>query len=144
MDKQEKQTNEKHLEFLQGNITRMNQCSFQMKGWAIAIVSALLAIFAGTISETCSGNKTFIFISIMPTVLFWFLDAYYLSQERKFVAMYNDVAQITHQANLKDYEINLKIYKGWRYCLINTMLSVSTILLYGTIIVGLILMGILL
>lgn len=30
--------NEKHLEFLQANITRMNQCSFQMKGWAIAIV----------------------------------------------------------------------------------------------------------
>lgn len=28
---------EKHLEFLQNNISRMNQCSFQMKGWAITI-----------------------------------------------------------------------------------------------------------
>ena len=36
----------KHLEFLQTNIARMNQCSFQMKGWAIAIVSALLAVYA--------------------------------------------------------------------------------------------------
>ena len=32
--------NEKHLEFLQNNINRMNQCSFQMKGWAIPIASA--------------------------------------------------------------------------------------------------------
>lgn len=37
--------NIKHLEFIQTNINRMNQNSLQMKGWAITIVSALLAIF---------------------------------------------------------------------------------------------------
>ena len=34
----------KHLEFIQSNIARMNQCSFQMKGWMLTIVSALLAL----------------------------------------------------------------------------------------------------
>ena len=29
--------NEKHLEFVQNNITRMSQCSFQMKGWSLAL-----------------------------------------------------------------------------------------------------------
>ena len=42
----------KHLELVQSNIVRMNQCSFQMKGWMITIVSALLALYAGSISPT--------------------------------------------------------------------------------------------
>lgn len=56
--------NEKHLEFLQSNISRMNQCSFQMKGWAITIVSALIAVYVATISNGCGGNQFFIFVAI--------------------------------------------------------------------------------
>ena len=43
-------TNEqlKHLEFIQNVITRMNTNSFQIKTWAVTLVSALLAIFAST------------------------------------------------------------------------------------------------
>lgn len=41
----------KHLEFLQSNIARMSQSSFQIKEWTIAIVSALLAVYAATISK---------------------------------------------------------------------------------------------
>ena len=36
----------KHLEFIQSTITRMNQNSFQIKGWMITLVSALLAHYA--------------------------------------------------------------------------------------------------
>lgn len=54
----------KHLEFIQSNIARMNQCSFQMKGWMLTIVSALLALYAGSISpETGSGINMFIYNS---------------------------------------------------------------------------------
>ena len=73
------ETNEKHLEFLQSNISRMNQCSFQMKGWAITIVSALIAVYVSTISNECGGNKLFIFVGISSTVLFYVLDSFYLS-----------------------------------------------------------------
>lgn len=58
--------NEKHLEFLQSNISRMNQCSFQMKSWAITIVSALIAVYVATISNGCGGNKFFIFVCHSP------------------------------------------------------------------------------
>lgn len=34
---------EQHLEFIQNNITRMGQNSFQAKTWGISVVSALLA-----------------------------------------------------------------------------------------------------
>ena len=83
--------NEQHLSFIQNNISRMNQCSFQMKGWAITIVTALLTIFAMTFNEEGQGNNLYIFIAIAPTLLFWCLDSYYLSVERKFIDMYNDV-----------------------------------------------------
>ena len=79
----------KHLEFIQGVITRMNSNSFQMKGWMVAIVSALLAIYAD------KQNPTYALVAILPTLIFWGLDTYYLWQERKFRGLYNDVAGIT-------------------------------------------------
>ncbi len=73
-----------YLQFLQNNIARMNSNSAQAKGWCIAIVAALLAIF----SET--KNELFVWICLIPVVLFCILDTLYLQQEHKFVAMYND------------------------------------------------------
>lgn len=138
--------NEKHLEFLQNNITRMNQCSFQMKGWAITIVSALIALYVSTVSENCTGNTMYIFVAIAPTVLFWFLDAFYLSKEHKLIGIYNDVAGITPEGKrkeLKEFEIPVNEYKGWTYSMWKALLSLSESLLYGSIIFGLILFGIL-
>ena len=75
----------KHLEFVQSNISRMNQCSFQMKGWMITVATALLALYASSINaDTGNGNTAYIYIAIIPTMIFWVLDAYYLQQERKF------------------------------------------------------------
>lgn len=138
--------NEKHLEFLQSNISRMNQCSFQMKGWAITIVSALIAVYVATISNGCGGNKLFIFVAIAPTVLFWFLDSFYLSKERKFIGIYNDVIhkeQCNDALKVKDYEMPLNKYKGWRYSVCNAFISPSESILYGLMVIGLILLGVL-
>ena len=74
-----------HLEFIQNIINRMNTNSFQIKEWMITIVSALLALYAS------GDNVTYIFVAIIPTFLFWYLDAYYLQQERKFRKLYDDV-----------------------------------------------------
>ncbi len=78
----------KHLDFIQGVINRMGSNSFQMKGWMITIVSALLALYSS------SSNKLYLLFAILPTLLFWYLDTYYLQQERKFRGLYNDVAKI--------------------------------------------------
>lgn len=133
--------NEKHLEFLQNNITRMNQCSFQMKGWAVTIVSAFIAAFVSTISDTSQGNKLFILAAVAPTFIFWILDSLYLSKEKKFIAMYNDAAGITDGGDhvaLKDYEISLHKYRSLKYSIVRVMISPSEIILYGIIIVGLV------
>lgn len=100
----------KHLEFIQNVITRMNTNSFQIKSWTVTIVSALLAIFAS------SGSMFFLYVTIFPIIIFWFLDSYYLTQERKFRGLYNDVAGISEEPKLlKLFEMRPDLYTGGNY-----------------------------
>lgn len=134
----------KHLEFIQSNIARLNQCSFQMKGWMITIVSALLALYAGSINvETSRGNNMYIYIAIAPVVLFWFLDSYYLQQERKFRQIYNELIDPARSGQINKFEMPLSRYEGGKYSLLSAMVSKSEILLYLPMIVGLAIGGVL-
>lgn len=120
-------TNEKikHLEFIQNVITRMNTNSFQIKGWTVIILSALLAIYAST------KNDYFILASIFPVLVFWFLDTYYLTQERKFRGLYNDVAGISdNPEKLKPFEMRPDLYIGDKYSYWNVFRSATIIGLY--------------
>jgi hypothetical protein len=128
----------KHLEFIQNIITRMNTNSFQIKGMAITIVSALLAIYATT------TNVMFIFLGIAPTLLFWFLDTYYLQQERKFRGVYNNVAGIKNDVEIKLFEMPIQKFKGEQYCFGNVFFSKTIAWLYGSIVFLLSLSGIVL
>lgn len=135
---------EQHLEFIQNNISRMNQCSFQMKGWAITLVSALIAIYVTTFNELHIGNKMYIYIAIVCSILFWILDSMYLAKENRFIGIYNDVAEITdlnERKIVKEYEMPLKAYKGWKYSIFKAMISPSEIVLYASIIAILVVMA---
>ena len=119
----------KHLEFIQNVITRLNSNSFQIKGWAITIVAATLALFA-TIQ-----NKDFILIGIFSLILFWLMDGYCLSQERKFRGLYNDVAGISESPrNLKPFEMNPNLYKSGDYSLWKTLTTKTIWFVYWPII----------
>lgn len=131
----------KHLEFIQATITRMNQNSFQIKGWMITIISALLALYAS------SENTIYIFIAIVPAIVFWFLDAYYLQQERKFRGVYNDVAGLSSEDSrleIKDFEMPIQKYQCGKYCYFNVLFSKTIFPLYGIVIAGLVIAYILL
>ena len=82
----------KHLEFIQANISRMSKCSFTIKGWAVTLITAMLAIYVTSVGEDGKGNSAYIFVGIVPTIIFWLMDSYYLLQEGKFIRIYNDVA----------------------------------------------------
>lgn len=113
----------KHLEFIQGVINRMNSNSFQIKGWMITIVAALLALYAS------SSNVAYIFVGIVPTILFWLLDSYYLQQERKFRGVYDDV--------LKDsiplFNMPIHNYSQGEYSFCCTFWSKTLMWLYGSV-----------
>lgn len=120
-----------YLQFLQNNIARMNINSARTKGWCIAILAALFAIFANT------KNDLFILICFFPTILFCFLDTLYLQQEHKFVGMYNDYIH-GKENRPKVYEMPMKSYEkgflGFLKALISWSVAPVYVLLLLTII----------
>jgi len=125
----------KHLEFIQNVITRMNTNSFQIKSWAVTITSALLAIFSST------KNHYFILVALFPIVVFWFLDTYYLSQERKFRGLYKDVAGITDNPRpIKPFEMRPDLYVGGKYSFWSSFSSITIRTMYLSISAALILL----
>jgi len=120
----------KHLEFIQNIITRMNTNSFQIKEWAAILVSAILALYAST------ENNCFILLGILPSLLFWFLDSYYLTQERKFRGLYNDVAGIEkNPKEIKLFEMRPDLYVGGKYAYWNAFCSEIIGKFYASIVI---------
>ncbi len=77
---------QKHLEFIQNVITRMNSNSFLIKGWTITLVSALFALAAK------DANVNYVLISYIVIPVFWVLDGFYISRERQYRDLYAVVA----------------------------------------------------
>lgn len=78
----------KHLEFIQNTINRLATSSFRMKGWAVVLVSALLVLL------TRDGRIEFAYIGLIPTIVLWGLDGYFLWRERQYRDLYNHVRSI--------------------------------------------------
>jgi hypothetical protein len=113
----------KHLDYLQAIITRMNANSFQLKNIAVVILTAMFALFAA------NPKVLLIFLAGFPLIIFWLLDAYYLQQERKFRALYEDVAGLTNQFEIVTYDMSLDKYNG-NGCSFGESLFSKTILLF--------------
>jgi hypothetical protein len=88
----------KHLEFLQLTITRMNVNSFLLKGWTITLIAALFALAAK------DANANYVMIAYIVIPSFWTLDGYFLSIERRYRDLYNEVAKKT-EADI-DFDMN--------------------------------------
>ena len=84
----------KHLEFIQNVINRMANTSFLLKGWSITIIAALFAFSAK------EGSIAVLWLGVLLTLVFWFLDSYFLWQERLFRSLYD------HVRNLKEEDID--------------------------------------
>lgn len=128
----------KHLEFIQNIITRMNTNSFQLKGMCVAIVSAFLAIYAS------NKNVLFIFLPIVPTALFWFLDTFYLQQEEKFRGIYNNVAGIEKDIEIRLFEMPIHEFQKDKYSFWSVFFSKTILPFYGIISILLFVAGIVL
>ena len=77
----------KHLEFIQGVVNRLASASFRVKGWCVVLVSALLVLGARAAAVELS------LVSLVPVVVFWGLDGYFLSRERLFRDLYDMVRE---------------------------------------------------
>ena len=118
-----------HLQFIQNVITRMNANSFQVKTWTVSIIVALAALAVN------SKNYLYILISVVPTILFWTLDSYYLQQERKFRGLYKDVVL----GNVPLYLMQINRYREGIYQFSSALFSNSIIKFYGAILASILL-----
>lgn len=89
----------KHLELIQNVISRMAGNSFMMKGWATVL-------FAGVCALANEENGDLILLGVcIPLTCFWGLDAYYLSRERLYRDLYEEVLKM----NQDEIDFSLKI-----------------------------------
>jgi hypothetical protein len=126
----------KHLEFIQAVISRLANDSFYMKGWALTVAGAF---YGFAVKGT---NWRVAAIGLMPVVVFWGLDAYFLRQERLFRSLYDQVRQ--HNPAVEPFSMNAAAYAtgvaSWGRILFSRTLAPF----YGPVfIIGIILTGIL-
>jgi len=103
------------MDFIQSVISRMNSNSFVLKGWGVSLISVLLAL---TYKETALISTE---ICYFATIIFWGLDAYYLSRERMYRALYDKVRIITEDKI--DFSMSVTDHKnsstGWWGCIVS-------------------------
>lgn len=116
----------KHLEFIQNTIIRMSTNSFIIKGWAITIITALFA-FSAKESDT---NYAYLVYFVTP--FFWYLNGFFLLQERRFRELYNDVRKVDED-NI-DFSMDASIYTKGKCAFYRPFFGITTWPLYFLII----------
>lgn len=114
----------KEIEIIQDIIKRMAFNSFLIKGWTITLVAVTLLL---------KGSKYQVFIAYIPLLIFWFLDAYFLWQERLYRRLYDWVIQ--HRLETDEYLFNMNAYrfKNEVESKLRTMFSITLGWFYGSI-----------
>jgi hypothetical protein len=119
---------QKHLEFVQGAVNRMASNLFLLKGWTITLIAALFALAA---KDT---KNIYFLIAFFPALMFWALDAYFLSQERRFRALYDHVRALDESQI--DFSMDTAPFKGiFRNSWAGAFLSRTLLTFYGVLIV---------
>lgn len=114
---------EKHLEFIQNVITRMNSNSFFIKGWTITLVSALFALAA------IDSNLKFVLVSYIAIPVFWILDGFFIAVERRYRDLYAEVAEKAE--NNIDFKMDTSKFKKGNRTWISGIFSKTLIPFYG-------------
>jgi uncharacterized membrane protein len=123
----------KHLEFIQTIINRMAGNSFLIKGWAITLVAALFAL------SSKGANKNYIIISFLPVIIFWILDAYFLSRERDFRCLYDKVRNLDE--NKIDFSLDISQFKERKNNWFWSMFSHTILFFYTSLIVAMLIIA---
>ena len=126
----------KEIDIVQDIIKRMAFNSFMIKGWAITLVVVTLLL---------KGAEYQVWIAFIPLIVFWFLDAYFLWQERMYRKLYDWV--INNRLKTDEYLLDMNAYRfkdevqsklrimlsitlGWFYCSIAILIVVYSVLLF--------------
>ncbi len=118
----------KHLELIQGVINRMASNSFRLKEWSVVLVSAILFLAA----REDSGETAL--IALVPAVVFWGLDAYFLRQERLYRALYDHVRML--EPHKIDFSMKTDIFTGTRLTWPSSLFSTTLLAYYLAVVIA--------
>jgi len=93
----------KEIDLIQNVINRMANNSFLLKGWLISLVVVILALTKETIMAT--DLSYFSLILLLPVIVFWYLDAFFLHKEKCYRKLYEWV--IDNRNKTQDYLYSL-------------------------------------
>lgn len=127
----------KEIDLIQGVINRMAQNSFLLKGWTITIIVAVLALTKDTL--VTNDITYFSIILLIPLIVFWYLDAFFLHKERCYIKLYNWVIANRKESDEFIYDLNYKrfedevdsIWKVMRSPTLRTFYGITAVILLG-------------
>lgn len=101
----------------------MNSNSFLIKGWTITLVSALFALAAK------ESNLKFAIISYIVIPVFWILDGFYISQEKQYRKLYEEITVLEEEKI--NFTMDASIYNSVDSTWLNGIFSKTLIPFYG-------------
>lgn len=108
-------------------VNRMASNLFLLKGWTVTLIAALFALAAK------DAKPAYALIAYIPAFMFWLLDAYFLSQERRFRSLYDHVRVL--EENQIDFSMNTEPFKKEpRNLFWHAFFSLTLRLYYGALI----------
>ncbi|SHF64750.1 hypothetical protein [Dysgonomonas macrotermitis] len=127
---------QKHIDILQNIISRMSSNSASCKTWSFGLVGAMLALFIE------SGKVDCLCIAIIPSLLFYIADSYYVSLERDFRTLYTQFVSSINDECIDNKNIFvIQLPSSWKHriiALITSMFSFSTVIFYMPLIITII------
>ncbi len=114
----------KEIEIIQEIIKRMAFNSFMIKGWAITLVVVTLLL---------KGTEYQVGIAFIPLFVFWFLDAYFLWQERMYRKLYEWVIKNRLEKDENLFDMNAYRFKDEVQSRLRIMFSITLGWFYGSI-----------
>lgn len=114
----------KEIDIIQDVIKRMAFNSFMIKGWAITLVVITLLL---------KGTEYQVWLAFIPLLVFWFLDAYFLWQERLYRKLYDWVINNRLKTDEYLFDMNAYRFKDEVQSKFRIMFSVTLGWFYGSI-----------
>ncbi|MCK5722817.1 MAG: hypothetical protein KAI84_09790 [Gammaproteobacteria bacterium] len=114
----------KEIDIIQDFIKRMAFNSFMIKGWAITLVVITLLL---------KGTEYQVWLAFIPLLVFWFLDAYFLWQERLYRKLYGWVVNNRLETSEYLFDMNAYRFKDKVQSKYRIMFSITLGWFYGSI-----------
>jgi hypothetical protein len=125
----------RHLTDIQVAIERLSQHSFVIRGWSLTLVSLVLAF----LSRQGPHSAALAALALVPALVFWGLDAYYLRRERLFRQLYVAAARRLLEGpngpDVKPFDMDVDKYRELTPRFVETLFVGHVIAVPATLIV---------